>query len=160
MNTPTSSALENQAPIVRPERQAQTTLQSSRVLLVEDNHAHQRLMQLMLRELGVHAVLAQNGQQGFEAILGGETARLILMDLHMPRFDGYGATEQIRRMEKKEGQARRAIVAVTAYTDPAEHQHCLDHGMDDVLLKPVSFETLKATLAKWLPASPNPENAC
>jgi len=93
----------------------------------------------------------ENGQDGFEAVLRGEPAQLILMDLHMPRFDGYGATEQIRLVDKKNGHARRAILAVTAYTDSDERKHCLAVGMDDVLLKPVSFEKLKSVLAQWLP---------
>ncbi len=140
MNNPTASPLEPQA-----------TPDSTRVLLVEDNKEHQRLLQFILERLGYHAVLTQNGQQGFEAVLGGEPAQLIFMDLHMPRFDGFGATEQIREVERKHGQPRRTIVAVTAYTDPAEWRNCLAVGMDDVLLKPVSFEGVKALLAKWMP---------
>jgi CheY-like chemotaxis protein len=151
MKTPTAPPVQNPAQLTPAEGQAQPPHNSTRVLLVEDNKEHQRLLQFMLARLGVHAVLAENGQQGFEAILGGDSATLILMDLHMPRFDGYGATEQIREVERKHGQARRAIIAVTAYTDPAVREHCLAIGMDDVLIKPVSFETVKAALARWLP---------
>jgi CheY-like chemotaxis protein len=137
--------------LIQGQAQAETPAHALRVLLVEDNQDHQRLMLLMLQRLGVYVVVAQNGQDGFEAVLRGEPAQLILMDLHMPRFDGYGATEQIRLVDKKNGHARRAILAVTAYTDSDERKHCLAVGMDDVLLKPVSFEKLKSVLAQWLP---------
>ncbi len=151
MKIPTAPPVQNPAQLTPAEGQAQPPQTSTRVLLVEDNKEHQRLLQFMLSRLGVHAVLAENGQQGFEAILGGDPAPLILMDLHMPRFDGYGATEQIREVERKNGQPRRTIIAVTAYTDPADREHCLAVGMDDVLLKPVSLDSLKTVLAKWMP---------
>ncbi|MDI1246145.1 MAG: response regulator [Rhodoferax sp.] len=152
MNSPAPSSTEIRTSnnLGKHQEQAQTAKNLPRVLLVEDNEVHQRLMLFMLEKLGVQVVLAQNGQQGFEAVLGGEPAGLILMDLHMPRFDGYGATEKIREVERKQGQTRRTIIAVTAYTHPEELQRCLAVGMDAVLLKPVSLEKLKAVLAPWL----------
>jgi CheY-like chemotaxis protein len=126
--------------------------ESARVLLVEDNLAHQRLMTLLLHRLGTTVVLAANGQEGFEAILGGEPATLILMDLHMPRFDGYEATQQIRQWETKNAEPRHIIIALTADTHEEVGPRCLAVGMDDVLTKPVSFENLRTRLGRWLPA--------
>ncbi|MDP2680030.1 MAG: response regulator [Rhodoferax sp.] len=123
----------------------------NRVLVVEDNVVQLRLMMFLLKRLGVEVALAQNGQQGFEAILGGEPAPLILMDLHMPRFDGIGATEQIRQWEKKNNVPRRTIVAVTANTYEEDRLRCLNAGMDDVAFKPVSQQSLIKLLTQWLP---------
>lgn len=123
----------------------------TRVLVVEDNPIQQRLMAFLLQRLGVEVVLAQNGQQGFEAILCGEPAPLVLMDLHMPRFDGFGAAEQIRHWEEKNKVPRRAIVAVTANTLEEDRQRCLAAGMDDVVFKPVSQQSLAKLLVQWLP---------
>jgi CheY-like chemotaxis protein len=124
--------------------------EAERVLLVEDNIDQQRLMKLQLGRLGVTVIVAHNGQEGFEAILGGEPATLILMDLHMPRFDGYEATQQIRQWETKNGEPRHVIIALTADTHAAVDQRCLAVGMDAVLTKPVSLDHLKALCARWL----------
>ncbi len=126
----------------------------ARVLLVEDNADHQRLIELLLARLGVSVIKANNGQEGFEIILAGEAVALILMDLHMPRFDGYEAALQIRQWESKNAQARHTIIALTADAHEDVHPRCLAVGMDDVLGKPVSLERLKALLARWLPAAP------
>ena len=127
------------------------------VLLVEDNIDHQRLMTVLLGRLNVTPILARNGQEGFEAILGGEPTSLILMDLHMPRFDGYEATRQIRQWEAQNKEPRHSIIALTADTDDGVGKLCRDAGMDDVLIKPVSLEKLAALLARWLPAPNSPE---
>lgn len=154
MNTHNETDADLNLPAEHPKIPMPSLRTPTRVLLVEDNHEQQRLMKIMLSRLGVDVVVAENGQQGFEAILGGETAPLILMDLRMPRFDGYGATEQIRLLESKHGLQRRTIVAITGLSDQEDRQRCLDVGMDDVLTKPVSFLTLKALLDRCLPSAP------
>ena len=126
---------------------------SARVLLGEDNADHRRLIRLLLGQLGVQVLEAVDGQQGLDAILQGESAPLILMDLNLPRLDGYAATEQIRQWEHQTGKPRRMIVALTAHAYEQDRQRCLDVGMDEVLTKPVSFNTLKDLLARCLPAS-------
>ncbi|MFZ4479074.1 MAG: ATP-binding protein [Rhodoferax sp.] len=124
------------------------------VLLVEDNLDHQKLTRVLLGRLGVNVSLAENGQQAFDAILHGDPARIILMDLQMPRLDGFGATEQIRQWEQQNSQPRHAIIALTAFAYEEDRRRCLAAGMDDVLTKPVSFDDLKALLQRWPSAAP------
>jgi CheY-like chemotaxis protein len=128
--------------------------ESARVLLAEDNIDHQRLIQLLLDRLGVCVILAENGQQALDAITRGESAQLILMDLHMPLLDGYATAQRIRQWEQEKQQPRRAIIALTADAYEEDRQRCLGAGMDEVLTKPVSFESLKMTLGRWLCAAP------
>jgi len=125
---------------------------SGRVLVVEDNATNQKVVEAMLGKLGVSSVLATDGQQGVDAILRGDPADLVLMDLHMPTMDGYTATERIRRWEKEGGRPRRPIVALTADAFEADRQRCLAAGMDDFLTKPVGFDILAALLGRWLKA--------
>jgi CheY-like chemotaxis protein len=127
---------------------------AARVLLVEDNVDHSRLIQLLLTRLGAEVIVARDGQQGCDAVFNGESAQLILMDLHLPLLDGYAATAQIREWEQRSGQSRRAIVALTADAFEDDREHCLAVGMDEVLTKPVSLDTLQATLSHWLRAAP------
>ena len=125
---------------------------NERVLLVEDNADHRRLTQILLRQLGMDVRETEDGEQGFDAIVQGEAASLILMDLSLPRLDGYAATEKIRQWERQNGQARRTILALTAYAYEEDRQRCLAAGMDEVLTKPLSLDALKAMLARWLPS--------
>ena len=131
-----------------------TTQLSGRVLVVEDNHDHRKMIELLLHTLGQSTVLAQDGQQALDAIARGEAADLILMDLRMPRMDGYAATAAMRRQEQESGAPRRPIIALTADAFQEDRRRCLAAGMDDVLTKPIALGALRAVLAKWLPAAP------
>ncbi len=137
-----------------PEAPSRT--EPARVLLVEDNPDHRRLTRLLLERLGAQAILAGDGQQGLDAIVQGEATDLILMDLHLPGLDGYAATRQIRQWEQQSGQSRRAIIALTADAYEDDRLRCLEAGMDEVLTKPVSLDSLRSLLGRWLPA-PGPQ---
>lgn len=120
----------------------------ARVLVVEDNLQNQKVALALLKPLGVSASVAQDGQQ---ALVLGQRADLILMDLEMPLLDGYQATQQIRQWESSTGQARRPIIALTASAFAEDRQRCIEAGMDDVMTKPIELNVLAATLRRWLP---------
>ncbi len=124
------------------------------VLVVEDDQTNRRVVEALLNKLGLSVTLVDDGQQGLEAIMRGEAADLILMDLHMPVLDGYAATERIRQWEKAHGSLPHPIIALTADAFEEDRQHCLAAGMDDFLTKPIVFDTLKTVIAKWLSAKP------
>jgi CheY-like chemotaxis protein len=123
---------------------------AGRVLVVEDNPTNQKVIQALLGRAGATTVLAENGQLAVAAIMAGESADLILMDLQMPVMDGYAATERIRRWEQDNGRPRRPIVAVTADAFEEDRRRCLDAGMDDFLAKPIASDALTAVLDRWL----------
>lgn len=116
-----------------------------RVLAVDDNPINLALLGKMLAELGVKHDLARNGQEAVE------TARqtcfdAILMDISMPGMDGYETTKEIR----KGGASRHAaIVAFTADTSvEASCEMFVTTGLNDVLLKPVTLDTLRNKLGQ------------
>ena len=77
----------------------------------------------------------------------------VLMDVQMPRLDGYAATRAIR----ERGDERRVpVLAMTAAAIEGERERCLAAGMDDFLTKPVDPEALAAALATWLGTEPAP----
>ena len=126
---------------------------TGRVLVVEDNPTNQKVVRAFLQSLGVACDIAGDGQQGVAVITQGDQAQrpdLILMDLHMPVLDGYGATEQIRRWEAEHGYARCPIVALTADAFAEDQRRCLEIGMDDFLTKPIDIGKLTAVLTCWL----------
>lgn len=118
-----------------------------RVLIVEDNPINQTLAFHQLERLGLEADLAANGLEALE-VLARRSYDLVLMDVQMPRLDGYRTTAELRR---REGDGRHTpVVAMTAHALPADRQRCLDAGMDDYLAKPVQLETLARTLDRWM----------
>ncbi|CAK0775318.1 two-component system, sensor histidine kinase [Gammaproteobacteria bacterium] len=137
---------------------------SGRVFVVEDNPINRKVIEAMLKQLGVMVELTVDGQQALDAILRGDPADLILMDVHMPVMDGYTATERIRQWEKENDKPRRPIIALTADAFEEDRQLCLTSGMDDFLSKPILMDTLKRVLNQWLgsqsrvlpPAPPTP----
>lgn len=130
---------------------------SGRVLVVEDSPTNRKVIEVMLTESGVTVMMAEDGQQGVDAVIRGETPDFVLMDLQMPVLDGYAATERIRRWEAEHGRPRLPIIAVTADVLGESRQHCLAAGMDDFLSKPISVAGVLAILEKWLPQRVAPQ---
>ena len=135
------------------------TLLHGHVLVVEDNLVNCTVIESLLESLGVTVSTVHDGLQAIDAVEQAEPGvnddqpkrpDLILMDLHMPVLDGYGATVKIRQWEADSQRPRLPIVALTADAFEEDRQHCLAVGMDDFLTKPIALDDLKAVLAKWL----------
>ncbi len=120
-----------------------------RVLVVEDNPVNQMVAVGMLESLGYAAVTADDGLAAVESLDrdGHERYDAILMDVQMPRMDGYAATRQVRAREQG---SRIPVIAMTAAAIEGEKDRCLAAGMDDFLTKPVDITVLRAVLEKWL----------
>ncbi len=128
------------------------------VLVVEDNLVNQKVALRMLSRLGCRATLATDGLAGVEARFEAEP-ELILMDLMMPRADGFEATRAIRRREAEAELPPVPIIACSAGVTADEKARCFAAGMDDFLEKPVSFEALSALVAKGVAARHHPRHS-
>lgn len=117
-----------------------------RVLVVDDNVINQKVLLHLLRKFGVEADLAGSGQDAVDAVRQ-RPFDLVLMDIHMPEIDGCQSAIQIRGLGS-EG-ARVPIIAMSASTVEEDVQRCLQSGMNDVLPKPVSAESVKAVVERW-----------
>lgn len=117
-----------------------------RVLVADDNPAALNEVSELLAGMGVTMLSADDGAQAV-AIAHGGNIDLVLMDLQMPVLDGLGATKQIRLYESESIGTR---VPVVAYTSRAcDRQLIRDCGLDAVLSKPCSEESLRECLAHW-----------
>ncbi len=140
-----------------PAAPARTT--PLRVLLAEDNLVNRSVMEKMLAGLGCQVCTAADGEAAaaaFAQALPTDPFDLVLMDVEMPLLNGLQATQRIRAAEQDAAKADGAkprppvrIMALTAHTTPEEHEKCRQSGMDEVLVKPVRKDKMRALLAQW-----------
>jgi CheY-like chemotaxis protein len=111
------------------------------ILLVEDDPANQKVTLLILKKLGYQADAVNNGLEALQAL---EKIQydIVLMDILMPEMDGITATQEIRRIWPNGPK----IIALTAYLMPNGREKCLEVGMDDYIIKPVSVSESRDVL--------------
>ena len=127
------------------------------ILVAEDNVTNQNVIRRQLNMLGYACEIADEGKQALD-LWKSRNYAVLLTDCHMPEMDGYELTEAIREAEK-DGDSRIPIIAITANALQGEGDRCLEIGMDDYLAKPLEMPKLKATLAKWMPATESVDEA-
>ncbi|MCP3674725.1 MAG: tetratricopeptide repeat protein [Gammaproteobacteria bacterium] len=127
-------------------------LRNAKILLVEDNQMNREMLDEILTMSGIKVVTANNGQEALD-VLSKEHIDGIIMDCQMPVMNGYEATRRIREQEDFKALP---IIALTGNAMESERQKVIAIGMNDIITKPIQFDTLFATLAKWI--SPDQTN--
>jgi PAS domain S-box-containing protein len=128
------------------ERRWQTEFAGKRVLLAEDEPITQEVARVVLEDVGLVVDSAENGQQALDLARRNRYA-LILMDMQMPVLNGVDAARAIRA---DSANRDTPILAMTANAFDEDRQTCLDAGMNDHIVKPVSPEVLYQILLAWL----------
>jgi CheY-like chemotaxis protein len=132
----------------KPVKKTYTHLAGNRVLLVEDNKINQLVVAKLLRKLNLDVVTADDGLEALEAI-DKMYFDLCLMDIQMPKMDGYRATAEIR----KNSDPRKRdvpIIALTASAFLTEKEKAKLFGMDDHVAKPFGQEDLLEKISDCL----------
>lgn len=115
------------------------------ILVVDDQAINRTVARTLLAHLGHKVEEAENGARAIEA--AGKTAfDIILMDIHMPDFDGVEATRRVRALGGH--NAGVPIIALTASALDEDRAAYLEAGMDDCLGKPIQMDALGAMIAK------------
>ena len=117
------------------------TPRKARLLLAEDDATIREVLRNMLRISGYQTEIAENGEQAVE-FWQREKFDLILMDVQMPRLNGFEATAFIREQERCRG-GRIPIIAMTAHALKEDERRCLDAGMDAYVSKPIDFKACR-----------------
>jgi two-component system, cell cycle response regulator DivK len=109
-----------------------------KILVVDDNFDNRNIIAQMLRLSGFLVVVAGDGVQAIE-LAEREDPDLILMDLSMPRLDGWSATARIK---EQPALAHVPVIAVTGHAMRDDIDRALSVGCRDYLIKPIDMETL------------------
>lgn len=118
----------------------------NRVLVIEDNRDNMTLIVDVLASLDYEVLQASDGETG--VTLARQTKPdLILMDLSLPRMDGWTAT----RMLKAEAALRHIpIIALTAHAMVGDRERAIEAGCDDYITKPINLQVLAAKLGEYI----------
>ena len=118
----------------------------AKVLYVEDHPAQRDIMAQMLELGGFEVEVAGNGEEGVEKAIAWQPD-IILMDLRMPRMDGFEAIELIR---KNETTVNTPIIAISAWASGKHKKRALDAGATEHFTKPVDLNRLMNTIKTYL----------
>lgn len=132
-----------------PIKNYQNALKDLTVLVVDDSSDNRNLITQFLVAAGAKVDCAVDGVDGVSKALAKEY-EIILMDIQMPRLDGYKATAQLR----EQGYVR-PIIALTAHALKQEKINSLNAGCDDHLTKPIDRRTLIDQVIKYVNQSSN-----
>ena len=125
-------------------------LKSLNVLLVEDNDLNAEIAIYQLEEQGIKVTRACNGEEAVILFKDNPplTFDLILMDVMMPKLNGYEATKQIRSLINRPDSKSIPIIAMTANAFAEDVEASLASGMNDHLSKPIVVDELVKTIAR------------
>lgn len=136
-------------PRTRDAQQNYRQFSHLRVLVAEDNTVNRMVIKGLLGKFHIEPELAENGIDAFNAVRNAATPYdLILMDCEMPEMDGFEATRSIREFERNRDFPPTPIVALTAHALQEHREAVFAAGMNHYLAKPITLDTLYATLEK------------
>lgn len=124
-------------------------LRGARILLVEDNELNQQVASELLESAGFVVEQARDGIEALDKM--NSSFHAVLMDIQMPRLDGYEAT---RRIREHEDWKEIPIIAMTANALESDRAEALAAGMTNHVAKPINPEQLYAILARCIKVDP------
>lgn len=127
-------------------------LEGLKILLAEDNDLNAEIAMIQLEELGIRITRAVDGEEAVRCFAEHPqgTFDVILMDVMMPKLNGYEATKAIRSLHDRPDADEIPIIAMTANAFAEDVQASLDAGMNGHLSKPIVIEEVVKTIARNL----------
>jgi CheY-like chemotaxis protein len=118
----------------------------AKILLVEDNELNRDMLSRRLARRGYEVLLASDGEEGVSLALAARPA-VILMDMSLPKVDGWEAT---RRLKADEATRAIPVIALTAHAMRGDREKAMAAGCDEYDTKPVDFERLVEKIERLL----------
>ena len=130
---------------------APTILSGVRVLIVDDNRTNRRILEGLVKRWGMNPTTASDGEKALIALTAAREANepygLILTDMHMPKMDGFGLVEEIK---KRLSLSTSTIMMLTSGGQRGDAARCGELGISAYLLKPVRQSELREAIARVL----------
>lgn len=149
ISLPLRIATENQLHQSDKAKEYKIGLDGMHVLLVEDNELNAEIAMEVLKNKGILVNWVPDGCACVEEIQDKEagTYQFILMDVQMPRMNGYEATQKIRQLADVK-KAQIPIIAMTANAFEEDRKHALDAGMDGFIMKPFRVDEMMKVIGE------------
>lgn len=125
----------------------EAVLNGKTMLLVDDDMRNVFALSSVLEEKGMEVLIARNGLECLDKLKEENDIDGILMDIMMPKMDGYEAMREIRKQREF---AKLPIIALTAKAMKGDRSKCIEAGASDYLAKPVDTDKLLSMLRVWL----------
>ncbi|CAI5706458.1 unnamed protein product [Peronospora farinosa] len=130
---------------------AELVPEHARILVVEDNEFNWEVVKSFFMEDNHFLQWETNGLDAYQMYQEHHCSYdIVLMDCEMPIMNGYESTRNIRIFEKQHDLPRIPIIGVTAYAMSGDRKKCLDAGMDEFIVKPISKNELRKAIRKWM----------
>ena len=128
-------------------------LEGRNILLAEDNDLNAEIAEAILKRAGLKTERVEDGIQCVNRIMKMPvgTYDIILMDIQMPKMNGYKATQEIRRLPDRD-KACIPIIAMTANAFEEDKRDAIAAGMNGHIAKPIQVDKLLLILSKNLPS--------
>ncbi|MFP4499352.1 MAG: response regulator, partial [Vulcanimicrobiota bacterium] len=137
---------ESEATVGQEEAFEEEKAKVPEILLVEDNPINRKLVETFLKDYNCNITIAKDGQEAIDKASENHY-NLILMDIQLPKVDGYKATRTIRGNSRNQ---KTPIVALTAHAMKGDDQKALESGCDGYLTKPIDKKKLVNTIDFFL----------
>lgn len=128
-------------------------MERKKILVIDDDEKNRYLISFLLEKEGFEVVIATNGIEGIEAAKKWQVD-LIIMDIKMPKMNGYETTKRIRRLKKYKSIS---IIALTSYAMMEDKERAMKAGCTGYISKPITPETFLEEIKKYLEVK-NEEN--
>lgn len=119
------------------------------VLVVDDDIRNVFALTSALEAKGLQVRVARNGIEALDSLERHSDVDLVLMDIMMPKMDGFEAMKRIRQNQDRRIR-ELPVVALTAKAMREDHEKCMEAGASDYLPKPLNLNNLTTVLKVWL----------
>lgn len=117
------------------------------ILFIEDDPMNRRVVKDMLDVAGATMIGAESAELGLD-LIDKQDFEMVLLDLRMPRMDGFEALRRIRA--RGDAKAHLPVIVLTADTAVDLRDRCVAAGADEVLFKPVAMDLLFDAIGRML----------
>jgi CheY-like chemotaxis protein len=118
----------------------------NKVLVIEDNLINQKVIRLLLGELGLEVEIASTGKEGLTA-LDQHSYAAIFVDIGLPDISGLEVITQLR--QRRDTKAKLPVIVISADGTLRDELSYKQRGIDAYLVKPLTLAQLRETLAPY-----------